>query len=121
MYYFLAHKLLSLGGDKDKLKTIADNTFLLALDGDVDFQPSALRLLVDRMKRNPHVGAACGRIHPIGSGAYFLFLEKKNVLSRGSPRLFFTYVKGSIRKFTTEASGCRNTCRRNDTPINMPI
>lgn len=77
MYYFLAHKLLSLGGDKDKLKTIADNTFLLALDGDVDFQPSALRLLVDRMKRNPHVGAACGRIHPIGSGAYFLFLEEK--------------------------------------------
>ena len=70
MYYFLAHKLLAMGGEKDKLKTIADNTFLLALDGDVDFQPSALKLLVDRMKRNPQVGAACGRIHPIGSGVY---------------------------------------------------
>ena len=72
MYYFLAHKLLALGGGKDKIKTIADNTFLLALDGDVDFQPSALRLLVDRMKRNPQVGAACGRIHPIGSGKCIL-------------------------------------------------
>ena len=68
MYYFLAHKLLSLGGNKDRLKTIADHTFILALDGDVDFQPAALKLLVDRMKRNPNVGAACGRIHPIGSG-----------------------------------------------------
>ncbi|XP_053386467.1 chitin synthase chs-2-like isoform X2 [Mercenaria mercenaria] len=68
MYYFLAHKLLSLGGGKERIKTIADNTFVLALDGDVDFQPAALKLLVDRMKRNPNVGAACGRIHPIGSG-----------------------------------------------------
>lgn len=70
MYYFLAHKLLSMGGSAEKVKLIADNTFLLALDGDVDFQPSALRLLVDRMKRNPQVGAACGRIHPIGSGKF---------------------------------------------------
>ncbi|KAK3589754.1 hypothetical protein CHS0354_021081 [Potamilus streckersoni] len=68
MYYFLGHKLMSLGGGKTRMKTIADNMFLLALDGDVDFQPSAVRLLVDRMKRNSNVGAACGRIHPIGSG-----------------------------------------------------
>ncbi|XP_045180107.2 chitin synthase chs-2-like [Mercenaria mercenaria] len=68
LYYFLAHKLLSLGGAKDRLETIAKNTFILALDGDVDFQPSALKLLVDRMKLNPSVGAACGRIHPIGNG-----------------------------------------------------
>lgn len=46
----------------------AENTFLLALDGDVDFRPEAVRLLVDRMKKNKKVGAACGRIHPIGSG-----------------------------------------------------
>ena len=97
MYYFLAHKLLSLGGDKDKLKTIADNTFLLALDGDVDFQPSALRLLVDRMKRNPHVGAACGRIHPIGSGAYFLFLEKNRVVP-GKSKAVFYILKGKHKK-----------------------
>ncbi|XP_048727151.2 uncharacterized protein LOC125645600 isoform X7 [Ostrea edulis] len=46
----------------------AENTFLLALDGDVDFTPGAVRLLLDRMRKNPRVGAACGRIHPIGSG-----------------------------------------------------
>lgn len=45
-----------------------NNTFILALDGDVDFQPSALKLLIDRMKRNENVAAACGRIHPIGDG-----------------------------------------------------
>lgn len=50
-----------------------NNTFLLALDGDVDFHPSALQLLIDRMKRNENVGAACGRIHPIGAGCVFAF------------------------------------------------
>lgn len=52
----------------DKQRIQAENTFLLALDGDVDFRPEAVRLLVDRMKKNKKVGAACGRIHPIGSG-----------------------------------------------------
>ncbi|KAH3803412.1 chitin synthase chs-2-like isoform X2 [Dreissena polymorpha] len=68
MYYFLSHKLLSMGGGQERIRTVAENTFILALDGDVDFQPSALQLLIDRMRRNPNVGAACGRIHPIGSG-----------------------------------------------------
>jgi hypothetical protein len=48
----------------------AENTFLLALDGDIDFQPSAVMLLIDLMKRDLRVGAACGRIHPIGSGKH---------------------------------------------------
>jgi len=48
----------------------ADNTYLLALDGDVDFEPIALRLLVDMMKRNEKVGAVCGRIHPTGSSTF---------------------------------------------------
>ncbi|CAD5118528.1 DgyrCDS7220 [Dimorphilus gyrociliatus] len=46
----------------------ADQTYILALDGDVDFQPEAVRVLLDKMKSNPKVGAACGRIHPIGKG-----------------------------------------------------
>lgn len=46
----------------------SENTFLLALDGDVDFKPEALQLLVDRLKKNRKVGVVCGRIHPIGSG-----------------------------------------------------
>lgn len=65
MYYFLSHRL------PNKIDRIVDNsynTFLLALDGDVDFQPEAVMHLVRRMKKNPMVGAACGRIHPIGHG-----------------------------------------------------
>ncbi|XP_052804939.1 uncharacterized protein LOC128234627 isoform X2 [Mya arenaria] len=50
-----------------------NNTYLLALDGDVDFTPGAVKLLVDRMKKSEKVGAACGRIHPIGTGPVVLF------------------------------------------------
>ncbi len=91
MYYLLAYKLLGKKDSKEfgrkfslfqnfsgfgdfmkniseDKKLIAQNTFILALDGDVDFKPEAVLLLVDRMRKNPKVGAACGRIHPIGSG-----------------------------------------------------
>uniref|UniRef100_A0A8C2X777 chitin synthase n=1 Tax=Cyclopterus lumpus TaxID=8103 RepID=A0A8C2X777_CYCLU len=44
------------------------NTYILALDGDTDFQPAAVMLLIDRLKLYPRVGAACGRIHPTGTG-----------------------------------------------------
>lgn len=44
------------------------NTYILALDGDTDFTPAAVMLLIDRLKLYPQVGAACGRIHPTGSG-----------------------------------------------------
>ncbi|XP_072362113.1 chitin synthase chs-1-like [Scyliorhinus torazame] len=49
-------------------KTEKENTYILALDGDTGFQPSAIILLVDRLRRYPGVGAACGRIHPTGTG-----------------------------------------------------
>ena len=54
MYYFLGYQLEA----NDNLTTAqkelrARNTFLLALDGDVDFQPDAIIKLVDLMKRNP--------------------------------------------------------------------
>ena len=51
-------------------KTIlkAENTFCMALDGDVDFKPNAVQLLIDRLRRNKKVGVVCGRIHPIGAG-----------------------------------------------------
>ncbi|XP_064596957.1 uncharacterized protein LOC135463580 isoform X2 [Liolophura sinensis] len=52
---------------RDKFEK-AENTFILTLDGDVDFKPDAVKLLLDRMKKNKKVGAVCGRIHPIGSG-----------------------------------------------------
>nr|AHX26699.1 chitin synthase [Leptochiton asellus] len=52
----------------DDMEIQAENTFVLTLDGDVDFKPDAVRLLMDRVRKNKKVGAACGRIHPIGAG-----------------------------------------------------
>lgn len=50
-----------------------DNTYILALDGDTDFHPSAVILLVDRLRMYANVGAACGRIHPTGMGKFSLW------------------------------------------------
>ena len=44
----------------------------MTLDGDVDFNPKSVWLLLDRMIKNSNVGAVCGRIHPIGSGTCVL-------------------------------------------------
>ncbi|KAK3082706.1 hypothetical protein FSP39_003232 [Pinctada imbricata] len=90
MYYLLGYRFMGSIGDegysecaqKRKIKKNASilnhfnrptykkaaNTFILTLDGDVDFKPEAVNLLLDRMKKNIKVGAVCGRIHPIGSG-----------------------------------------------------
>ena len=69
MYYFLGSRLWADENTTvDRKQSKAENTFLLALDGDVEFEPMSLILLIDLMKRNEKVGAACGRIHPSGSG-----------------------------------------------------
>ena len=53
----------------------AVRTFILALDGDVDFKPDAVVRLLDRMLKNPDVGAACGRIIPKGTGMTFRIIS----------------------------------------------
>ncbi|CAC5411927.1 CHS1 [Mytilus coruscus] len=53
---------------KEDLQIAAENTYILALDGDVDFEPEAVLSLMRRMNKSKIVGAACGRIHPIGTG-----------------------------------------------------
>ena len=68
MYYLLGHKLMELPISVDRKEVLAENTYILTLDGDIDFQPPAVTLLVDLMKKNKNLGAACGRIHPVGSG-----------------------------------------------------
>ena len=68
MYYLLGFNLMEQPIDAERKEVIAENTFLLALDGDIDFLPSAVKLLVDLMKKNANLGAACGRIHPVGTG-----------------------------------------------------
>jgi chitin synthase len=69
MYYLLGFRLQNNDELSPRSKEMrGENTYILALDGDIDFQPEALHLLVDYMKKNKALGAACGRIHPIGSG-----------------------------------------------------
>ncbi|XP_071101392.1 chitin synthase chs-1-like isoform X2 [Haliotis cracherodii] len=88
MYYLLGYQLLKESEDeivkkarerdimnKDGVAELfsldvqkkTKNTFVLALDGDTDFSPSSVRILLDKM-HNEKVAAVCGRIHPIGSG-----------------------------------------------------
>ncbi|XP_041372213.1 uncharacterized protein LOC121385560 isoform X2 [Gigantopelta aegis] len=72
----------------------SENTFILALDGDTDFMPGAVRLLVDRMRKGQRVGAACGRIHPIGSGPLVWYQK-------------FEYAIGHwLQKSTEHVLGC---------------
>ena len=66
-FFFLAHHL-----DKRKEKS-AENIYILTLDGDIDFQPSAVKLLVDLMKKDKGIGAACGRIHPVSFFSILFF------------------------------------------------
>lgn len=68
LYYLLGYRIAARPIEKHRKDTIAENTFLLALDGDINFRPHAVHLLVDLMKKNKKLGAACGRIHPVGSG-----------------------------------------------------
>ena len=54
MNYFLGYQISANNSLTEAQKELrARNTFLLALDGDVDFQPDAIIKLVDLMKRNP--------------------------------------------------------------------
>ena len=45
-----------------------ENTFILTLDGDIEFEPLAVKLMVDKIRKNPKIGSVCGRVFPIGSG-----------------------------------------------------
>ncbi|XP_063411463.1 chitin synthase chs-1-like [Mytilus trossulus] len=66
---------------KKQIQEIAENTFLLALDGDVDFEPEAVLSLMRRMEKNDKVGAACGRIHPIGNGPMVWYQQFEYAIS----------------------------------------
>ncbi|KAB0798176.1 hypothetical protein PPYR_09169 [Photinus pyralis] len=94
MYYLLGHRLMELPISVDRKAVIAENTYLLTLDGDIDFQPHAVNLLIDLMKKNKNLGAACGRIHPVGSGPMVWYQE-------------FEYAIGHwLQKATEHMIGC---------------
>ena len=51
----------------------ADNTYILTLDGDVDFQPEAVTQLLETMRKDWRTGAVCGVIRPLGRGPLWWF------------------------------------------------
>ncbi|UXI14105.1 chitin synthase 1 [Sarcoptes scabiei] len=95
MYYLLGFRLAARKDlDIHRKKTIMNNTFILALDGDINFRPQAVDLVVDLMKKNDNLGAACGRIHPIGSGPIVWYQK-------------FEYAMGHwLQKATEHVIGC---------------
>ncbi|XP_052095529.1 chitin synthase chs-2-like isoform X2 [Mytilus californianus] len=80
MNYILKWKLQNKFG-RSGLQDAAENTFLLALDGDVKFEPEAVLSLMRRMNKSKIVGAACGRIHPIGTGPMVWYQQFEYAIS----------------------------------------
>lgn len=70
MSYLLGEGIFAAKESRRRKELLSKNTYILALDGDIDFKPNALTLLVDLLKKNVNVAAACGRIHPVGNGEF---------------------------------------------------
>ncbi|KAI6207611.1 Chitin synthase [Aphelenchoides besseyi] len=68
MYYLLGHRIMDSHMDAEDRRLQAENTYLLAIDGDSKFVPSAVIKLLHLMSIKSDIGCACGRIHPIGEG-----------------------------------------------------
>ena len=69
LYYLIGWKIDACElRDSDGFKVKKSKSFVLALDGDVDFEPDAFELVLDRCMRNEKLAACCGAIHPTGSG-----------------------------------------------------
>uniref|UniRef100_A0A915Q6U5 chitin synthase n=1 Tax=Setaria digitata TaxID=48799 RepID=A0A915Q6U5_9BILA len=96
LYYLLGYQLMMKVDDEIRKEIISENTFILTLDGDVDFSPQCVHLLVDLMKKDRRLGAACGRIHPRGSGNGLMIWYQK-----------FEYAIGHwLQKATEHMIGC---------------
>ena len=52
---------------------VKENSFILALDGDVKFSPIDFELVLDRLCSNRDVAACCNQIHPAGKGPIVMF------------------------------------------------
>ncbi|EJD73888.1 chitin synthase [Loa loa] len=94
LYYLLGYQLMMKVDDEMRKVIISENTFILTLDGDVDFSPQCVHLLVDLMKKDRRLGAACGRIHPRGTGLMIWYQK-------------FEYAIGHwLQKATEHMIGC---------------
>ena len=68
MYYLLGHRIMDSHLSVEDKQLQADNTYILAIDGDSKFEPDAVIKLLHLMNTKSDIGCACGRIHPIGDG-----------------------------------------------------
>ncbi|XP_037268092.2 chitin synthase chs-2 isoform X3 [Rhipicephalus microplus] len=94
MYYLLGHQLAQSNLEPHSKEVRKQNTYILALDGDISFRPEAVLYLLDHMKNNPGLGAACGRIHPVGAGPMVWYQK-------------FEYAIGHwLQKATEHVLGC---------------
>ncbi|XP_040078932.1 chitin synthase chs-2 isoform X3 [Ixodes scapularis] len=94
MYYLLGHRLMEMDISVERKDIRKQNTYILALDGDINFKPEAIFYLLDLMKNNSQLGAVCGRIHPVGSGAMVWYQK-------------FEYAVGHwLQKATEHVLGC---------------
>ncbi|XP_052079428.1 chitin synthase chs-1-like [Mytilus californianus] len=93
MYYILKWCIHENHGELGK-KAALENTYILTLDGDVDFKPEDVRNLIRRMSKSKLIGAACGRIHPKGTGPMVWYQK-------------FEYAIGHwLQKSTEHTFGC---------------
>ncbi|CAN8011727.1 unnamed protein product, partial [Ixodes pacificus] len=94
MYYLLGHRLMEMDISVERKDIRKQNTYILALDGDINFKPEAIFYLLDLMKNNSQLGAVCGRIHPVGSGPMVWYQK-------------FEYAVGHwLQKATEHVLGC---------------
>lgn len=94
MYYLLGHRLQASPIEDRRKQLRKSNTYILALDGDISFRPESVLYLLDHMKNNPKLGAACGRVHPTGSGPMVWYQK-------------FEYAVGHwLQKSTEHVLGC---------------
>ena len=71
-----------------------ENTYIMALDGDVDFDPKSVESVLERLTRNKSVAAACNEIKPVGSG-WLVWFQR------------FEYAVGHwLQKTTEHVLGC---------------
>ncbi|CAB4015437.1 Chitin synthase 6, partial [Paramuricea clavata] len=61
MSYVLDFKIKQMG-------VLEEDTYILTTDADVRFDADSVEALLDRLIRDPNVGAVCGRTHPLGHG-----------------------------------------------------
>ena len=73
-----------------------ENTFILTLDGDVEFRPHAVKLMLEKMGSDLKIGSVCGRVHPIGSGPMVWYQHFEYAvghwLQKVSEHIFVSYI-----------------------------